>query len=194
MTDPIKEARDLLPCPFCGGHAYYNFTDAGAERKYYRVHCEKCDAHIRHPYIGKDAAREAWNTRAALDQVQNVGVDVDAMTNQQHYDCGYHDAVRNCIDKGCQASGHLQTPAPIDVEALKRELNKEFHFTMNGPVNYIVEYLLDKGHLQTPVKGLEQIATVIICGQEFIVRRENHDAFTRLIGILEPATERTGDE
>lgn len=66
MTTPKNPCAALAPCPFCGGHAYYNHTDAGPERKYYRVHCEKCDARIGHPYTRKDAARQAWNTRAAL--------------------------------------------------------------------------------------------------------------------------------
>jgi len=59
---------ELKPCPFCQASAFYNFTDAGADRKYYRVHCSKCDARIGHPYIGKDAAREAWNTRTRANE------------------------------------------------------------------------------------------------------------------------------
>jgi Lar family restriction alleviation protein len=134
MTDQIKEARDLLPCPFCGGHAYYNHTDAGAERKYYRVHCEKCDTRIGHPYIGKDAAREAWNTRAALDQVQNVGVDVEALRQDV-----YAEVSRYCVgsvsvvDAGLgakiafdhlAASGHLQTPVPPIYSDIHKLLNE----------------------------------------------------------------------
>lgn len=58
--------QDMLPCPFCGSEAYYRHIDAGADRKYYRVHCVKCDARIGHPYIGKEDALSTWNTRADL--------------------------------------------------------------------------------------------------------------------------------
>lgn len=68
--------EELKACPFCGGDAYYNYTDAGADRRYDRVHCKKCDARIGHPYTSKEKAREAWNTRtqprADVEQVEDI--------------------------------------------------------------------------------------------------------------------------
>lgn len=74
--------NDLLPCPFCQASAFYNFTDAGADRKYYRVHCSKCDARIGHPYIGKDAAREAWNTRTPSSTRANERGDLEEIRDR----------------------------------------------------------------------------------------------------------------
>ena len=50
--------NELKPCPFCGGEAEYGLTMAGEE-----VYCTNCGAAMPRTTT-KDAAIEAWNTRA----------------------------------------------------------------------------------------------------------------------------------
>lgn len=107
--------NDLLPCPFCGGSAHYNFTDAGADRKYYRVHCSKCDARIGHPYTGKDAAATAWNTRTPnkpaevdLDVLRTAlrNADVAIQNGEWLIWCGSYEHAQAILEA---ARAHLQT-------------------------------------------------------------------------------------
>jgi len=78
------DGPELLPCPFCGGAAYYlSPTMTGhvpkmdckpqtSEYPTYQVECQRCGAHsvprIMHLACteaeGKQAAADAWNRRA----------------------------------------------------------------------------------------------------------------------------------
>ncbi len=62
MADPMQQARELLPCPFCGEAAKHTvWGDAG----YNKVECTYCDVCMDYFYH-QDDAFEAWNRRAAL--------------------------------------------------------------------------------------------------------------------------------
>lgn len=62
MADLMQQARDLLPCPFCGEAAKHTeWGDAG----FNKVECTYCDVCMDYFYH-QDDAFEAWNRRAAL--------------------------------------------------------------------------------------------------------------------------------
>lgn len=67
-------ADNLLPCPFCGGEAYYLAVYAPPEKinDRWRVKCEKgCE--VSGPVrLGKSKAAEAWNRRALPDDVAEL--------------------------------------------------------------------------------------------------------------------------
>jgi hypothetical protein len=217
MTDPIKTARDALD----------KFID-------------RINHLLSLPKISDDGSgdenfmelyySDAEIVKAALDQVQNVGVDVEGLKLRAEKDM--HEKIKSVGDTFMvhwtidylAAKGHLQTPVkgwmPIDtlkdcqdgmVFLARKKRDGKIPIVMayknvSGGWNTIeggFERVEDATHwmpLPTPPatgkpqSDLDQIATVFICGQQFIVRRENHDAFVKMIGILEPATERTGDE
>ena len=58
--EPVKP--ELLPCPFCGGDAYWgeNFIRYGVSMN--RIFCKDCPARVEHE--NKRKAVEAWNRRA----------------------------------------------------------------------------------------------------------------------------------
>lgn len=101
---------ELKPCPFCGGKAYYHYTDAGNDRRYDRVHCKDCDARIGHPYCNKDQARAAWNTRAASGQ-------------------GNQEAVNNNPVQGAEPQGRTMGANPVTgaTDALAEMPNNRQH-------------------------------------------------------------------
>ena len=205
QTTPKNPGDALAPCPFCGGHAYYNHTDAGPDRKYYRVHCEKCDARIGHPYTGKDAAREAWNTRAALTQKPAGGDAAEWIKAQpaQDYDdlkrqfCSLKSALnsmgeqlsfysKKSYETGEKHLAELQasldseramnaqlteelaalTPAPIDVEGLKRDMKLKVKLhclarnvdNTDKMVDLVIDYLKSSGHLHPPAPVTQEMA------------------------------------
>lgn len=62
MADLMQQARELLPCPFCGEAAKHTvWGDAG----FNKVECTYCDVGMDYFYH-QDDAFEAWNRRAAL--------------------------------------------------------------------------------------------------------------------------------
>lgn len=213
MTDPIKEARDLLPCPL----KYYWADDeegpyqgpfdsrdlAISDAYCYRAKCFDdpsqtdgffmiqtkgllVDAEESPAYVLSidvtDEFHDAWNTRAALDQVQKP-VDVD---NDYHqgiipgYNCGMSwdgknirgdkDSVKAVSDALHEASHVPGLKAEIirlrdaykkliNIDELKAEVS---HQVCNGPDNecthciaicQTIDHLAASGHLQTPVKG-----------------------------------------
>lgn len=70
--DPLREALDLLPCPFCGGHAEFSVGKYGDGRDWHYIECSQCEAtapkvsYADHGIRLKEALAEAWNARATL--------------------------------------------------------------------------------------------------------------------------------
>jgi Lar family restriction alleviation protein len=65
MADLMQQARELLPCPFCGEavHLLVEHLDGTIIHPAYRVRCDYCGASSG--YTDKSCA-ELWNARAAL--------------------------------------------------------------------------------------------------------------------------------
>ncbi|WP_243350829.1 Lar family restriction alleviation protein [Stenotrophomonas acidaminiphila] len=65
MADPMQQARELLPCPFCGeaNHLLVEHLDGTIIHPAYQVRCDNCGASSG--YTDRSCA-ELWNTRAAL--------------------------------------------------------------------------------------------------------------------------------
>ena len=62
MTDPTAlTAKELLPCPFCGGAAYLHEREGQRpDESSFSIHCDGCEA--THA-TGRDEVIQAWNTR-----------------------------------------------------------------------------------------------------------------------------------
>ncbi len=66
----------LKPCPFCGGEAY-TYTalnsEKGVQRKYWLVHCKKCEindpSYSRKCFTEQEAV-DAWNTRTQQKEAE----------------------------------------------------------------------------------------------------------------------------
>lgn len=72
MTNDKKACvEELLPCPFCGGRAFYGDTgrDNDIDDTTMIVACRECDATIERAE-GVHEAVAAWNNRAAQDKAQ----------------------------------------------------------------------------------------------------------------------------
>jgi hypothetical protein len=101
MTDPIKTAREALECESAAlkyiRHALIGNDPPDIDRAMMHVSCQM------------DRIDTAL---AALDQVQNVGVDVDAL--QKEYAAQYFyprsKLVASEVVRNLAAKGHLQTP------------------------------------------------------------------------------------
>jgi Lar family restriction alleviation protein len=64
----LKKDKELLPCPFCGGEAEYDYEhmigDVYAEcNKVYSVQCNDCEAYVFSDF-GEKECIELWNTRS----------------------------------------------------------------------------------------------------------------------------------
>lgn len=79
---------DLLPCPFCGGEAEMFVEndnrieplvpgsnlrfDVFVNNEYFGVKCPKCDMAQTNPFIEREYAITAWNTRAAEARIATL--------------------------------------------------------------------------------------------------------------------------
>lgn len=68
MTDDQQRARELKPCPFCGGEAKHSVWSI---QNYHKIECEYCDVEMDY-FHHEDDAFEAWNRRAALRAAPEV--------------------------------------------------------------------------------------------------------------------------
>ena len=68
MTDPMQQARELLPCPFCGGDAErIDFGPGDAENDGGScIACKRCHASGPVEFGFKENFIANWNRRAAL--------------------------------------------------------------------------------------------------------------------------------
>jgi len=56
VSEPLK------PCPFCGGHAQYEFVELNPMHGYYAARCCDCGAESGYAKDKKEAAQK-WNRR-----------------------------------------------------------------------------------------------------------------------------------
>ena len=79
-----QPTEGLKPCPFCGGEAEEFVEkeerieplvpgmsmkiDVFVSNTYFGVRCPKCDVKQDNPYIEREYAVKAWNTRASQEQ------------------------------------------------------------------------------------------------------------------------------
>jgi len=80
MADPMQQARELLPCPFCGeaNHLLVEHLDGTIIHPAYQVRCDNCGASSG--YTDRSCA-ELWNTRAAPEGLVLVPVE---LTEEMH--------------------------------------------------------------------------------------------------------------
>ena len=60
MENPV-----LLPCPFCGSHAYCGLESFSM---YYSIGCIKCASDFPRRFKTRELAVEYWNTRKKTDE------------------------------------------------------------------------------------------------------------------------------
>jgi len=61
----MVEEKDLLPCPFCGGKAYYERI--GTQRYSTVIQCEDCSCQLETGEVEWNAGSR-WNTRWSKDE------------------------------------------------------------------------------------------------------------------------------
>lgn len=72
-------AKELKPCPFCGGEVKMDNEQITATITVDYFICEKCGATVHFEYADKTAESiEAWNTRKPIDEIVEQLEDANA--------------------------------------------------------------------------------------------------------------------
>lgn len=74
MTPDFEQkARELAPCPFCGGKATLESKEwYGGRTVSYQVTCDSCKAGTQFGFGDFSAASTAWNTRVPTQALQEM--------------------------------------------------------------------------------------------------------------------------
>ena len=111
-----SEARDLLPCPFCGGEAAaYVEHSKFPPGYYYGVECDKCDARTGE-FDHKEEAIAAWNRRALPPEMRAAGemkralAAIEAEIGPHGIKVGSIDRMRAALDQARAALALASSP------------------------------------------------------------------------------------
>ena len=103
MTDTVKIADALLPCPFCGGEAAREtlpddeFGNGGGDV----IECTSCGASSHVEFGRKENLTSAWNARTPTPQGEAQPVEAGVRCNQ----CGWEGDEEDLIATLCAVDG-----------------------------------------------------------------------------------------